>query len=747
MHYRFPESVCGKHSFCSHPQPEDTNNVKSKDFKSLVSKLNPNKKFNLREIEGTSADSAESNVEFLKKVVDRMDSSSSLKSEAPLVTAESLSDWVQQSLNRRFNVIPPVRPFLVSKPVYEYLKEVQEMNSKGVPKTNPEMITRGEIDQILENQKVDMHLLNPRVMGKGTPLRPPRVREREKLQRRPTNERRPTRSKSIMVKPANKRTSRNLSTHYRNKSDLISGSSGELKTVRIEHSAFNFENTFAKGLYSATRTKQSITQNVVFGKSLLGKVVTLEETLKETNFFPPLLNKEEMPDSPSEIPIFMPFCPIDSPDADLSEASQNFSLKNWNASIESYKNYFRKGGEDNKARMNIAACYERVNCYTLSKLWLSHALKHDNSSIEVIFGLGLACLKLKELGNALYFLEKALEDNLGSPKTKVYYLLAYIYRMIDKLDDSANYYKLLLRSNPVDHYTPKKQIEPPDNHKAFIRSLINSGTPFFCRFDPSKAVMTIQERLASYSVKTIEANKIFQPQAEMSYVFMSGLVKLRDHSCNFCLPKLVWRFDQGSYLHFRNHKCFYGAECHWFLVEQKTTVMEIPLQEFENLKVLYRSAKHVATCNILRSFKLFEKINTETIEKLVIENLKIKRYKKGQVIMRFIENEKPEKERLGIIIRGICDLKTSRGKDVSFVGRGECMGEESVFQDLKGVLSSGNLIGRGEEIEIGYFSPSSIREMPLYDFEVFKQAIKNNIESKASLQRFRERKKNNSFFY
>jgi len=129
---RHPNPQCRNHSFCDFPREfyvdgEDHANARAADLRSYVLSLSPHKRvdFLQREIP-SAANNRDLDPDYLRTIAQHMDHAQSVKKGVPLVTYEGLSDWCQQSIQRFYPVVPPVRPFMMSEAVFEFLKDVQD---------------------------------------------------------------------------------------------------------------------------------------------------------------------------------------------------------------------------------------------------------------------------------------------------------------------------------------------------------------------------------------------------------------------------------------------------------------------------------------------------------------------------------------------------------------------------------------------------------------------------------------------
>lgn len=702
--YKFPVKECKVHAFCNYPYTEDVANLESKDLKSYLRDLSPNKKYNLseREIITTNTLPNELDVKYLKQIQERMDDYNSVKSGIPIVTEEGLSDWCQQSINRRFPVIPNSRPFMVSKPIFEYLKSVQDLKkshqSLGGNSASRELMTQGEIQNIIEGNKVKIHSLEPRTMDNGTSFIYPRLKEKDKPRRNLQSEI----SGNLRTHSAN--TSKSSITYTRARSSVMSQILHQFKTEVKE-----FHGNLRTDAYKATEIYENAIKDL---KAELATSTTRDSFRLYSDIQKKLLDSDQVMNEESSLLIHTDL--IIETHGNLANISP---LKaDWNATLLELKSLFKTNGSSLINCYNIGVCLERLSCYENSRNWFSEALKINQKSSEILFGLALTCYKLKEIGSCIYFCEKILVNN--EPKDgKVYFLLALCSRIINNIEESTLHYMLLLQRCPEDKYSPIALNQEWDEIMALDKWMYKSRIPFFRRFDKKKL-----KSISQYEILRLESTHVFVPDKDKSYIALNGMIKVRDHSQDLTRPKLMWRIRTGHYLHYPIHQSFYENEHFWMFIDRNSSFLTIPNTDFANLLKDSKGLNSIVLMNILKSFSIFKELSDNSVSSIVQESLKVKKFKKTQLIRRKIGSDEG-KGNFGIILSGLCDLKREDGQDISIEGRGDYFAEEFLFRETKGIASYGDIYARSDTVEIGFITGNEILRLPEYELEIFKSCL------------------------
>lgn len=734
--YNFPLRECKHHSFCDYPSTEDQASHQSRDLKSYVRSLSPHKKLDLRESEIISTFSlpTEFDLKYLKNIEDQMDDYDSVKPGIPIVTEEGLSDWCQQSINRRFPVIPPVRPFLMPKAIYEYLRSVQEI-SREIPTNaaaDKELMTMAEMQSIIENKQVLAKYLQPRTMENGTPF----IYPRHKNKKKPSGSLESYQSPEPRSKPRPKSTRITMFLPDRSKLELAKHESDN-KDQQIIDSIYKLDTVFAKQVLEHTKKKMKFFQNLAFSSTFLNKTIESQKNIHlmiPVELRTPLIEFKDMPDAPSTIEIFVkPLGKIKTPE--LKEYFDLAKEKKWEEAVTEFKEYLKNKPDVFEAQYGLAMCLERLHCYKLSRKWFIEALKIDENNLDVLFGLAVTSLKLNELGNTIFFCQKTLEFHPSQGASNFQYLLALSYRLLKNFNECTIYYQMILDANDnkmslFASFHSNDWDEQLKTLPGWIQSRVD--IPFFRRFKPKQI-----KKLCQNKVKKIEALHLFFLEPGFSYIILKGSLKLRDHSKDCSIPKTIWKVQTGQYINYLSHKSFYEGLHYWTVAESNGCILlEIQAEQFIGISRESRTHKEIVNMHTLQSFPIFKDLSLETLEALVIESMKIKKCHKLQVVRKKITDRKVEKKSLfGVIITGICALKREDGLDISLLGRGDCFGEEFVFKNIQGFASLGNIIVKSDNLEVGFISPQDLARLPDYELQKIEQALRNNPHIKRSIEK------------
>ena len=230
-------------------------------------------------------------------------------------------------MNRRLPVIPPSKPFMMPKAIYDYLKSVQDLTKEtpsSAVQNDKELMTVAEVQQIIEKKNVSIHMLQPRTMENGTPFIYPRYKNKKKP---------PETSYSISdySKPKNKIRGR-LSTFLhseQNKRDIIKTES-TAKETPISSSLYKLESNLAKQVLEITKKRSKFFQNLAFSSAFLSKVIEKDKNVNfliPPEFQTPLIEQKDISDFPSTIHTYCrPYFKQKS--AELKEAYQLLSENN-----------------------------------------------------------------------------------------------------------------------------------------------------------------------------------------------------------------------------------------------------------------------------------------------------------------------------------------------------------------------------------------------------------------------------------
>ena len=724
--HNFPLKDCKQHSFCQYPSTEDQATSQSADLKHYLRSMSPFKKLDLREREIISVSSMPNEFDFryLKSIEEQMDGINSVKTGIPIVTEEGLSDWCQQSMNRRLPVIPSTRPFLMPKAIYEYLKSVQELTkepSTAVP-NDKELMTVAEVNMIIEKQTVPVRNLQPRTMENGTPFIYPRYK----------NKRKPGDSISVSISelPRHKIKAKiRPSTVFNQEYSKQTKAKNELEEKNDENtiSVYKLDINFARQVLEITKKKIKFFQNLAFSSVFLSKVMGKDKHIQlmiPAEFTTPLIEQKDIQDFPIMIefycrPYWKPYPP------DLKESFQLLASEKWLRASQLFKQYLKSNINSAEAQYGLAISLERQHCYKLSRKWLVESLKLESDNPHVLFGLAVLSLKLNELGSCIYFCKKTLENNHPQEPEYFFYALALAYRKLNSLVECNTYYQSLLEriDNKAPLHAGTSSMDWDEQAKTLVSWMQSrADIPFFRRFKSKQL-----KSLCHNKIKKLESRSVFFLQAGTSYIVLKGYFRIRDHSANYILPKSIWKVQTGHYISYSAHKAFYEGMQYWMIAEVSSYLLEVPEDTFTALSRELRTSKEIVNMHLLHSFPIFKDVSLETLEALVLESMKIKKCHKGQIVRKRITDWKFEKKNLfAVIITGICDLKREDGLDLAIIGRGDCFGEEFIFHDLQGFASLGNLVVRTDNLEVGFISPQDLLRLPEYELSKIEGNLKGN---------------------
>ena len=723
--HNFPLKDCKQHSFCQYPSTEDQATSESIDLKHYLHSMSPFKKLDLREREIISISSMPNEFDFryLKSIEEQMDGINSVKPGIPIVTEEGLSDWCQQSMNRRLPVIPPTRPFLMPKAIYDYLKSVQELtkeHSNAVP-NDKELMTVAEINTLIEKQTVPIHKLQPRTMENGTPFIYPRYKNKKKAGDSVNF------SISELPKQKAKIKTRPSTVFNPEYSKQIKARVEQEERKDDPNSGYKLDVNFARQVLEITRKKIKFFQNLAFSSVFLNKIMEKDKHIHITipvEFTTPLIEQKDIQDFPVIIEFYCrPYWKPNS--INLQDSFNLLASGKWLQASQLFKHYLKSNIDCIEAQYGLAISLERQHCYKLSRKWLVESLKLESDNPHVLFGLAVLSFKLNELGSCIYFCKKTLENNHPQEPGYFFYSLALAYRKLNSLVECNNYYQSLveLLDNKMSIYIGASPNDWDEQAKTLV-SWMQSRTdiPFFRRFKSKQL-----KSLCHNKIKKVEAMGIYLLQPGTSYVVLKGSLRIRDHSTNYTLPTSIWKVQAGHYINYSSHKDFYEGMQYWMIAEVSSYLLEVPADMFTALARELRTNKEVVNMHLLHSFPIFKDIFLETLEALVLESMKIKKCHKGQIVRKRITDRKFEKKNLfGVIITGICDLKREDGLDLAIIGRGDCFGEEFIFNDLQGFASLGNLVVRTDNLEVGFISPQDLLRLPEYELSKIESNLKTN---------------------
>lgn len=718
----FPLKECKNHSFCEYPETEDQCKVQFKDLKQYLKSLSPSKKINLKEREMTSTipmlTPTELNFQYLKSIQEQMDDSNSVKPGIPIVTEEGLSDWCQQSMNRRFEVIPSIRPFLMQRPMYEYLKGVQELTREtpNNPSANKELMTLSEIQSIIEKKKVSIHKLQPRTMEGGTPFIYPRYKNKKKVHE----------SLSVPIPKQKHKITKSSALISNNdvKNDSIKATE---EAKELISNNYKLDSSYARQVLEITHKRMKFFQSLAFSSAFLEKIIEKDKSINlmiPPEFLTPLIELKDTQDFPSDLELYSKHT-AKNHGKELQELYSLLKHGDWKTAVESFKLYVKSNPNSFDGILGLALSLERIHCYKISRKWFLEALKLEPENLDALLGLAVTSLKLNEVGDSIHFCKNALENVTSLSPEYFYYVLALCYRKIANMAECNKYYLLL-----VDNEDSRFGISTSINHGEWdeqTKSLPGwmqnrTEIPFFRRFKPKQL-----KKLSMYTIKKIEQFHVFVMVPGFSYVVIKGMLRLRDHSVDCTKPKDVWNIQTGQYINYVSHKPFYESLHYWMIAELTTFIIEIPFETFTLLSRESRTNKEIVYMHLFQSFPIFKDLSLETLEALVLESIKVKKCHKGQIVRKKITDKKIDKKSLfGVIITGICDLKREDGLDIAMISRGDYFGEEFIFSNATGLASIGNLVVRTENLEIVFISPQDLLRLPDYELNKIEQKMKNN---------------------
>lgn len=724
--FNFPLKECKNHSFCHSTTLEDNSVDNSKDLRSFIRSVSPNKKPDVRsKIIPSTVHPGEYDIRYLKKIEPEMDDFSSVKPSIPILTHEELIDWCQQTMNRKFNGIPLTKPFMMSKVMHEKLRELQKFIA---PSTNAapiekEFMTVTEVETILNRKSVPVRRLQPRSFENGVPFMYPREIEKKK----------DVEGLSVSEVKRSRHKSARAGTIFVSEKVKI-----EKKVNSIEEvSLFKLDSLFAKQVIELSKRKIKFFQNLAFSSAFLGKVIETNKSLNfnvPTEFKTPLIEQKDIPDYPSNLILYLR--PYSNPiSEEMKDAFKLIGSEKWKQACIVFKNALKANPACHQAQYGLAIALERLECYKLSRKWLVEVIKQDTDNIDVYFGLALLSIKINELGNCMFFCNKVIESFPQSESPPFYYLLSTCHRLLKEINECNKYYQMFLDTNEIKQsifasFHSQEWDEQVKSLPSWMSS--RSDIPFFRRFKSKQL-----KKLCSNKIKKIEPLHVFFLVKNFSYVIIKGQLRLRDHSLNCTSPKTAWKVHTGQYINYYSHGLFYDNLQYWITADfNNCFVLEVPAEVFSSVSRETRTNKEVVNMHLLQSFPIFKEFGMETLEAIVLESMKIKKCHKGQIVRKQITDLKLEKKTLfGIILSGICDLKREDGIDLTYLSRGDCFGEEFIFESLPGFASIGNLVVKSENLEVGFIPPQDLLRLPDFELQKLEKAIKSNSHIKRSISK------------
>jgi hypothetical protein len=729
--YNFPLKACKNHAFCEPATTEDHLAHDYPDLRSYVRSISPFKSvdFKSREIISVNYFPWDYDFKFLKQIEPEMDDLNSVRPELPVMTNEELIDWCQQTMNRKFTGIPLTRPFMMSKVMHEKLRELQKF-TRQLPTTagiEKEFMTVTEVQTILNKKSIPVRNLKPKTFENGVPLVNPKELERKK---------------EALENAANSVNEAKNRGRFRRGTTFIPEktkpeSPVKNLTVTEEVSIFKLDSAFARQVLELGKKKTKFFQNLAFSSVFLGKVIETHKNISfsiPAEFKTPLIEQKDLPDYPSQFEAYMrPFTkPIPE---DLKSAFLKLTHEKWIPASLLFKERLQKGPTCPEAQQGLAIALERLHCYKLARKWLVEVLKTDFDNLDVFYGLALLSFKLNELGNCIFFCNKVLEMHTGGALSGFYYLLATCHRLLKDVQECNRFYQMFLDNGDVKQsiYASFTSIEWDEQVKSLSQWMLSrTDIPFFRRFR-SKQI----KKLCANKIKKIEPLHVFLLNKGFSYVVIKGQLRLRDHSNDPVRPKTTWKVHTGQYINFHSHGVFYEHLHFWITADYSHCfILEIPAEMFSSISRETRTNKEIVNMHLLQSFPIFKDFALETLEAIVLESMKIKKCHKGQILRKRIIDKKLEKKMsFGVILSGICDLKREDGIDISYLSRGDCFGEEFIFDDAVGFASLGNLVVKTENLEVGFIPPQDLMRLPDYELQKLQKAVKENSHIKRSVSK------------
>lgn len=97
--------------------------------------------------------------------------------------------------------------------------------------------------------------------------------------------------------------------------------------------------------------------------------------------------------------------------------------------------------------------------------------------------------------------------------------------------------------------------------------------------------------------------------------------------------------------------------------------------------------------------------------------MKVKHFDRGQVL---------KKNKFSVILKGMCDLRSLKGGHLKFLGRGDCFGEESFKNGVKGYASYG-MIQTRDSVELAVLDPQYYYAIPRFEIDKILDHVRNII--------------------
>ena len=730
--YNFPIKECKNHRFCDPATTEDDLLQDFQDFKSFVRAVSPFKSVDIRSREIISVNyfQPDYDLKFQRKIEQDMDDFNSVRQDLPVSTNEELIDWCQQTMNRKLSGIPLTKPFMMSKAMHEKLRELQKFtrqlpNSSAVEK---EFMTVTEVQSILNKKSLPVRNLQPKTFENGVPfIYPKDIEKRKEAIENAAN--------SSELKTRNR--FRRAGTIFVPDKSKPEGKEKPLVKLPEEASIYKLDSAFAKQVLEMGKKKIKFFQNLAFSSAFLGKVMESQKAVNisiPAEFKTPLIEQKDLPDYPSLLEAYLKPYGKQAPD-ELAQAFQKLSHQKWLPACKLFKDVLIKDLNCSEAQYGLAMALERLHCYKLARKWLVEVLKTDFDNVNVFYGLALLSLKLNEVGNCIYFCNKIIELHPATDLAGFYYLLACSYRLVKEMSECNKYYQLFLDNGEIKQsiYASFTSSEWDEQVKSLPQWMLSrSDIPFFRRFK-SKQI----KKLCMNKIKKIDAFHLFLPEKNTSYVVLKGQLRLRDHSADPLRPKTTWKVHTGQYINYFSHGVFYDNLHYWMAADFSTCfILCIPADSFSSISRETRTNKEIVNMHLLQSFPIFKNFALETLEAIVLESMKIKKCHKGQILRKRILDKKMEKKVFfGVILSGICDLKREDGIDISYLSRGDCFGEEFIFEDLVGFASLGNLVVKTENLEVGFIPPQDLLRLPDFELSKLEKAVKDNSHITRSVQK------------
>jgi CRP-like cAMP-binding protein len=260
----------------------------------------------------------------------------------------------------------------------------------------------------------------------------------------------------------------------------------------------------------------------------------------------------------------------------------------------------------------------------------------------------------------------------------------------------------------------------------------------FSRFDaPLLVRATQQELFAAGETLKCDVNSILGLKPSITYIVISGIARVRDHSKSAKQPEVLWSVQPGDYL---NLECCEFMNHPEVICRAKTplVLLKIVSLTFNELLRRARSSSFIVRQQMLLSFSLFKEFSPQTTDLLIDSLFVFKSVSKGQVILAQLSGSSTSLSRgersrgddkvdcdFYVIVSGLCELTGSDGFGLALLGAGDYFGEEALVHGLKGYSSLGSVIAKDAQVDLAVLPSSLFYRLPQYELNKLKDVAKN----------------------